>query len=551
MIFASTDISQLAEERGLRLEENRVSRGGAAATLEPGPNGHYGLSLTENSRTLRLTSAINPAAEDKRLVEKFSFDPAKGVLCLGLGLGYYVEELAGRMSPDAPLWVMESRPELAAAALMRRDFSKLMARGGFRLLIGPFDRVPPDAPTQVLTRPAVLRHFRSEYPQLAEAAPKKRIKKILVFQSDYYLDRELAGTLTAMGLDVAAWHFKRGESAQGGNYNELLKIIRDFRPDMALTVNHLGFDAGGVMDDLFNRLSLPVASWFVDSPLFILGDTKPGPAATLFTWDSDYLEPLRSKGFHNVHYLPLAADDRFFHPYRLAKPERDIAFVGDTLTAASLKYLGKLHLSENVLERADAAAVEFLGASALMPDVRALMETLRLPPGSETELDLAALVTWRASRRWRLDVLSALPKNRLTLAGDDKWPGLLGQYAHSLPALDYYTELPTFYRASRVNINITSAQMKSGLNQRVFDVPASGAFLLTDSRAQLAALFEPGREVVTYSSPIEAAELAGWYLDNPAARDTIVNAAYKAVKSRHLYRHRLAEMLRIMAGETS
>jgi spore maturation protein CgeB len=294
-----------------------------------------------------------------------------------------------------------------------------------------------------------------------------------------------------------------------------------------------------------------VASWFVDSPLFILGETRPGGAVTVFSWDSDYLQNLRAKGFKKAYYLPLASDDRFFHPWHLAKAERDIAFVGDTLTAASQKYLDKLGLGAGVLEKVDAAATEFLQDTALLPAdgrVAALLEDSGLLQLPSTRRDLAALITWRASRKWRLDVLSAMPKKYLTLAGDEQWPSLVGQYARSLPPLDYYTELPAFYRASRVNLNITSAQMKSGLNQRVFDVPASGAFLLTDDRAQLHGLFEAGRDVIPYTSPEEAGELAAWYLDHPEAREKIANAAYETVKRRHLYRHRLAEMLEIMAG---
>ena len=46
--------------------------------------------------------------------------------------------------------------------------------------------------------------------------------------------------------------------------------------------------------------------------------------------------------------------------------------------------------------------------------------------------------------------------------------------------LNYYKDLPLLYNACKINFNATSLQMKEAVNQRVFDVPACGAFLLTD-----------------------------------------------------------------------
>jgi spore maturation protein CgeB len=110
--------------------------------------------------------------------------------------------------------------------------------------------------------------------------------------------------------------------------------------------------------------------------------------------------------------------------------------------------------------------------------------------------------------------------------------------------VDYYGPLRGFYQASAVNLNITSAQMPSGLNQRVFDVPASRAFLLTDHKSQLGELFEPGAETASYHDPAEAEEMAEWYLARPAERERIASAASRRTLSDHLYRHRLEELFR-------
>ena len=549
---------------GLTLSPGRAeSQAGAVAVLETGPRGAQGLSHLEAGRKVRLASAVDPAAEDRALVERFGPDPGQGALCLGLGLGYHLEELDRCLAPGAPLWVLESRPELAACALMSRDFSRLLARPGFRLFIGPFDGQPwgPDEmpPTQILWRPATARHFAAEYPlKTAAPSPRPRLaeRRILLFQGGYFLDQELGRAAEALGHTTAVWRFQRGATGRGDDFKELLSLIKNFRPDLVLTVNHLGFDAEGIMDDLFTRLKLPVASWFVDSPAFILGRSRPSPYLGVFSWDRDYLPLLRDKGFARAAYLPLATDETVFKPGSESRA-RAAAFVGDSLNAATFKYLGKFGLTArsprlaDFLAQADGLAADFLETGGLLPDpagLRGLAADFDLSL-DENELEsLAALITWRASRLWRVRVLKAFSPLDLTVAGDDGWAGLLNLPPEKLrPPLDYYRELAPFYQTSAVNLNITSAQMKTGLNQRVFDVPACGAFLLTDRRGQIDDLFEPGREVATYQSPAEAAELAAWYLAHPGARAEIAAAARRRVLAGHLYRHRLAALIQAMS----
>jgi spore maturation protein CgeB len=537
--------------------------GGAVARLEPGPRGRQGLSHSENGRTVRLASAVDPAAEDLALLRRLGPGADQGVLCLGLGLGYQVEALARLLDPETPLWVLESRPELAACALRHRDFSELFQRPGFRLLVGPFEG-PPWAPgeippARVLWRPATARHFAHEYPDFLRERPRpkaRRARRLLLFQSGYFLDRELLGAARELNLESSVWRFKRSLRADGDNYRELLKIIGDFRPDLLLTVNHLGFDADGLLDDLLARLSVPAASWFVDSPVFILGRSRPGPGIQAFSWDRDYLPFLRGRGFAGVHYLPLASDGEIFKPPpRQLPPARNLAFVGDSLSAATEKCLGQLkrpwgeRQAADFLAAVDALAEDFLAGPELLPDRAALArlaEKFGLNDIADCRGPLGSLVTWRASRLWRLKVLRALPWPNLTVAGDRHWGGLLGLGPGRLcPPLDYYRDLAAFYQGSRVNLNITSAQMKTGLNQRVFDVPAAGAFLLTDWRGQLEEAFEPGREVVAYRSPEEARGLAAWYAapEHDRAREKVVRAARRRVRGEHLYRHRLAKIL--------
>lgn len=80
-------------------------------------------------------------------------------------------------------------------------------------------------------------------------------------------------------------------------------------------------------------------------------------------------------------------------------------------------------------------------------------------------------------------------------------------------------------------------------NMRLFEATGVGAMLLTDSKKNLGDLFEVGKEVITYSSKEEAAELVSYYLDYPAEAAKIASAGKARTLGEHTYRHRMEELV--------
>ena len=116
----------------------------------------------------------------------------------------------------------------------------------------------------------------------------------------------------------------------------------------------------------------------------------------------------------------------------------------------------------------------------------------------------------------------------------------------SISHLDYYEDLPRFYPMSKINFNCTSRQMIGAVNQRVFDVPACGGFLLTDHRKQMENLFDPGTEAVVFREPDEIPALIREYMDDEKRRKTITAAARKRIKAEHTYDIRMQRLLDTM-----
>ncbi|MDR3134828.1 MAG: glycosyltransferase [Deltaproteobacteria bacterium] len=531
---------------------------GLSAILGQGPSGQPYLALKGPGSVRRLSSAMSPQSEDKALVDRFlgqQGPPEAGLTVLGLGLGYLLEFVLDKLPPETPLLALEARAELASAAMTARDLSKILRRPNFTLSVGPAKSLPEQAPKAVLARPANIRLDGPLYPHegnpgagpaLATKPGRQRPPKILLFDTGYFLGREIQSAAKALGAPLSVWSSNPGATANGDDYARLLAQVKDFRPELVLTVNCLGFDAEGLLADALARLGIPVASWFVDSPIFILG-AAPRPRADFFAfcWDRDYLGALNGLGYPKASYLPLASDPLVFCP--AARPQRAaprVAFVGDSLAAATDKYLALSGLGPEALPAVDKLARAFVKNDSLIPGPS--LDGLEQGLGPEKLLALQALVTWRASRLWRQDILSAMPLGALAINGDEGWKELLPR-ASLGPSLGYYSGLPGRYRSQAINLNVTSAQMKTGLNQRVFDVPACRAFLLTDRRSQLLDLFAPD-ELATYQSPAEAAEKARWYLKRPGAREKVAAKAYRRVHSEHLYAHRLRQLTKTVFG---
>ncbi len=161
------------------------------------------------------------------------------------------------------------------------------------------------------------------------------------------------------------------------------------------------------------------------------------------------------------------------------------------------------------------------------------------------QVDLEAAVLWQASQWDRVERVSALAETGLKIFGDPAWADFLADPATYGGSLNYHRELPAFYQCADVNLNLTSLQMKNGLNQRIFDVPASGAFLLTDHKEALWDLFAPD-EVVTFRSTEEARDKLAYYLKYPETRRRVATRARERVLSQHTYGHRVQAITRHM-----
>lgn len=499
---------------------------------------------------------------------------------LGSGLGYALEALLERIpGPVAVvdkeetllnltrlrerftdprlLWVCDPNPENALAVLTRWQ----EAHGGspFLPLINPFysrldrpwygrlrEHLEASASFDFWSK-AVQPRFRSGPPRL------------LLLTSKYFLMGEVERACLKLNIPVRLLALENQEVGGAEFIRKLLATVLDFRPDCVLTLNHLGIDREGVLADLLTRLQLPLASWFVDNPHLILHlySGLAGPWTSLFTWDADNLESLRELGYAHVRYLPLGTDPERFRPRPGERPPSPllpagVCFVGNSMVSKVAQRMKKTRLpapllrSYRNLAAAFGASEERSARSFILAAGGETAQVYTALPDDESRLAFETLLTWEATRQYRADCVRELMPFTPLLVGDTGWKSLFRRetrpwFLH--PEVSYYDGLPLIYPFSDINFNCTSKQMKGAVNQRVFDVPAAGGFVLTDWREQMEHLFDPDREMVFYRTPQEIGELVRRYLKHPADRKRVAEAGRRRVLGEHTWAHRVRTLL--------
>jgi spore maturation protein CgeB len=368
-------------------------------------------------------------------------------------------------------------------------------------------------------------------------------RRIFFLRQGFFLEEECLRAFRNLGFTVQ--EFKVPETWDNALATRLLTGLTEFLPDFLFCINRIGFDKSGWLTAFLKDSHLPAATWYVHNPDFIIRAYPENISewVAVFVWDQHYVANLKELGFPWVIYLPLAADTRLFRPYRYPPLERfgcyGAAFVGSTWTQRVSQQLSRYTRQPATLAYIEAAAQSFQwsGHYQAKADLAEIFPEFAKLPVSE-QVDLEAAVLWQASQWDRVERVGALAQAGLKVFGDVAWADFLPDPTAYGGPINYHRELPAFYQCVSVNLNLTSLQMKNGLNQRVFDVPAAGAFLLTDYREALWELFTP-EEIVTYRTMEEAQEKLAYYLKYPGTRHQVATRARERVLSQHTYGHRL------------
>jgi spore maturation protein CgeB len=384
------------------------------------------------------------------------------------------------------------------------------------------------------------------------------MRKILFFQWDAFMQKGMEAALKRLeprlGITVDTFFYRMGNWDEDSVLYEKLKnaITSSKGVDTLLMVNFCP-----VVSDVCQELGVEYVSWIYDCPLHI---RRTGALANdcnrLYFFDRVQAEEYQSQGIANAYHALLAVDTDIYDKILLSAADRkrygcDASLVGklykteyESLLRPLNQYMrgyleGILNAQSGVYggyflgELIDAELMEKLnGAYASRNDGSGKVLATELEftmnceiTGRERYMALALLSNYMSVNVYSGDADERLGKCRF------------GGY------LDYYSQMPRAFKASKVNLNISLKAIQSGIPLRVYDVLGCHGFLLTNYQTELGEHFEDGRELVVYKDMGDLVEKARWYAAHEAERQRIADRGYEKVRTEFTFDRALEGML--------
>lgn len=396
---------------------------------------------------------------------------------------------------------------------------------------------------------------------------------ILMYRWKAYNYRDIEQTFLLLGHTVDNIEQELGSYDVSPEFERVIEEkIRGTHYDMVFTVNYFP-----LISNVCERTGVNYVSWTCDNPLISMyHESVFHDCNYIFTFDkTNYLE-FRGMGVKHIWYLPLAVDTERMDAL-LGAPEEagrwkvaqdpemqkyrgDVAFVGSLYERNSYDKI-KNRLPEYLRGYFDAvmeAQLNISGANIVEPMLTTnileqLQEYFQLEKseGSFSDLGLIFQTTvlgFKIAEIERRRALIELSKHyKVNVYSNSDVSDLLRiQYCGSV---DYWSEMPKVFRMSKINLNFTIPNIKSGIPLRIWDVLGCGGFLLTNYQAEIPYYFKEGEDLVCFDGLEDLCEKVGYYLEHEEERKRIAWNGYRKVREKHSYIERIHTILDTVACE--
>ncbi len=381
-------------------------------------------------------------------------------------------------------------------------------------------------------------------------------KRILIYKWKAYNYLDVYQTFCKMGFEVDVIEQDLASYDEDEAFSErLLEILQTRAYDFVFTINYFG-----VISDTCQQAGVAYVSWSCDSPLISMyHESVFHDCNYIFLFDKSSYLFFRSLGVAHIWHLPLAVDaGRIDYILQNASDlklyQNDISFVGslyerntyDRLVPTLPPYL------QGYFDCAMEAQMNISGGNLLerlLTDeiCGQLQQYYRLQKTERSFSDLrlifcTTVLGFKVAKEQRTSFLLTLAKKYpVSIYTNSNTKNLVRVTYRG--SVDYWTQMPKVFHGSKINLNFTIPNIKSGIPLRVWDILGSGGFLMTNYQPELELYFDLKQDMVVFESKEELEEKTAFYLEHEKERMEIAHRGYEKVKQFHTYEQRIQQML--------
>lgn len=308
-------------------------------------------------------------------------------------------------------------------------------------------------------------------------------------------------------------------------------------------------------------------AWVYDFPLMQLYTKEAlNECNYISVFDRKQKARLEEMGFPHLYYYPLAAEVDAFGAVVISKKDEkrwaaDISFVGNLYDQGEYE-----NVFREAEERVKADAAAAVNSTKCIWDEKTSIygkisdETIQYMNGQQDHamwekyrmdkvyFNESLIISRKANEIERIAVLNKLAENHnvVLYTRSTNAKGLKGVKVCS--EITYNIDMPKVFHLSKINLNITSRSIESGISQRIWDVMSVGGFMLTNYQPEIEEYFEIGKEIEVFHNLEELVEKVDYYLQHEQVRIRVAMNGYKKIRKYHKYSNRTAQMLKEIFG---
>ena len=321
---------------------------------------------------------------------------------------------------------------------------------------------------------------------------------------------------------------------------------KKFDADWIIAIDHTGFD-----DKECIKHGQRYCSWFVDFPYYFITEDQINPFHIPLVTDIAFKDPLTKVGFNSMLHCPLAYDpDYFYKEDDLPEGKLpEVTFVGSSFESPEeMKAYRQNVFNASVNQVIDStiALMQIKNPVCLWEALKEIETASGVPFFNHLSAENLGGIIHFIDRELdglrKLEMVEALKPFDLKIYGDQGWLKFLEKRSVFRGPVKYGHELANLYRRTKINIVLTRPQIGKGVNQRVFDVPACGGFMLCDYRDELRNLFPDVWERISFKTVKEMTDKVRYFLDNDSERLELASELNRLILS-HTYKNRMKKLM--------